>query len=82
MTGNGTIEGKVKWFNGDKGFGFIEIGGGIDVFVHANQLRKSGIDRPLLEGEKLRFSTDKGPKGNFAVNISLVNGTSPEGASP
>ncbi len=67
------VIGKVKWFNKDKGFGFIQLpGGGLDIFVHANQLRKSGIERELLEGESVRFSTSKGPKGSFAVNISLA----------
>lgn len=65
--------GSCKWFNREKGFGFIELPeGGVDVFVHANQLRKSGIERALVEGEKLRFAISKGPKGSFAVNISLI----------
>jgi len=66
--------GICKWFNKDKGFGFIAMpDGGLDVFVHANQLRKSGIERSLREGEKLQFNTSKGPRGNFAVNIQLVD---------
>ncbi len=69
----GFIVGKVKWFNNVKAFGFIELpGGGLDVFVHANQLRKSGIDRVLVQGETVRFTTSKGPKGSFAVDISIV----------
>jgi len=67
------IQGRVKWFNTQKAFGFIELpGGGLDVFVHANQLRRSGIDRVLREGETVKFRTSKGPKGSFAVDISIV----------
>lgn len=68
---------RVKWFDNKKAFGFIELpGGGLDVFVHANQLRKSGITRVLKEGETVRFRTSKGPKGCFATDISIVD--SPE----
>ena len=67
------LSGVVKWFNNTKAFGFIELpGGGLDVFVHANQLRKSGIERALKEGEKVKFLTSKGPKGSFAVEISII----------
>jgi CspA family cold shock protein len=70
----GYLTGVCKWFNNQKAFGFIELpGGGLDVFVHANQLRKSGIDRVLYEGEKVKFRTSKGPKGSFAVDISLIS---------
>ena len=70
---DGYIIGRCKWFNTQKAFGFIELpGGGLDVFVHANQLRKSGIDRVLHEGETVKFRTSKGPKGSFAVDISIV----------
>ena len=50
--------GKVKWFNGQKGFGFIEPeGGGKDVFVHATALERAGI-RGLAEGQRVRFETE------------------------
>lgn len=63
----------VKWFNSVKGYGFLQVaGGGLDIFCHANQLRKSGISRSLLEGEKVKFTLETGPKGSFATNISLV----------
>lgn len=65
----------VKWFNTTKGFGFLQTpGSGLDVFVHANQLRKSGIVRSLVDGEKVRCCVETGPKGTFATNIALVEG--------
>jgi len=71
--GNGFVTGRVKWFNDEKGYGFIALpGGGVDIFVHVNQLKRSNIMRPLLEGEKVRFVTAKGPKGSFATDVSLV----------
>ncbi len=71
--GNSFQIGSVKWFNAQKAFGFISLpGGGMDVFVHANQLRKSGISRILHEGEKVKFRQETGPKGQFAIDISLV----------
>jgi cold shock protein len=65
--------GKVKFFNTDKGFGFIQMSGGIlDVFVHAIELRRSGIDRCLVEDETVKFVMEKGPKGSFATHISIT----------
>lgn len=65
----------VKWFNSTKGFGFLQVpGSGLDVFVHANQLRKSGINRSLVDGEKVRCLVETGPKGTFATNIVLLEG--------
>lgn len=70
---NDFLTGAVKWYNKEKGFGFIQLpGGGLDVFVHANQLRKSGFSSALEEGQRVKFRVDKGPKGSFAVNISLI----------
>lgn len=72
-TGNGRLEGQIKWFNAKKGFGFIAMpDGGMDIFVHANQLRKSGIFRMPVEGEKVSFKVELGEKGRFAINISMV----------
>ncbi len=69
----GFVRGTIKWFNVEKGYGFISLpGGGVDVFVHANQLRKSGINRMLKDGEAVQFKTDRGEKGSFAVEISIL----------
>jgi CspA family cold shock protein len=65
--------GVVKWFSTDKAYGFISVDdGSFDVFVHAKQLKASGINKALKEGEKLRFRTEEGRKGQFAVDISFI----------
>lgn len=66
------IQGTVKWFNGDKGYGFISREGGDDVFVHFSAIQSDGF-RNLSEGQKVEFSTEKGPKGLQAVNVSPMN---------
>ncbi len=61
--------GSVKWFNGEKGFGFItQDGGGPDVFVHFSAISGSGY-RNLEEGQKVEFETNEGPKGLQAANV-------------
>ena len=54
--------GTVKWFNADKGFGFISQQDGADVFVHFSAIQKPGY-RTLEEGEKVEFEVQQGPKG-------------------
>src|SRR5690348_88809 len=61
-------EGKVKWFNAAKGYGFIDVGDGIDVFVHYSAIQKEGY-RTLSEGEAVRFEMVEGPKGRQATNV-------------
>jgi len=61
--------GTVKWFNADKGFGFIsQPDGGADVFVHFSAIQKSGY-RTLDEGEQVEFEVQQGPKGLQAANV-------------
>ena len=56
------IIGTVKWFNGDKGFGFIEREGGADVFVHFSAIQGDGF-RNLQEGQTVELVVQNGPKG-------------------
>jgi len=64
--------GTVKWFNSDKGFGFIEQeNGGKDVFVHFRQINSNGYDRVSLdEGQKVTFEIGEGEKGPQAENVT------------
>jgi len=62
------IVGTVKWFNGTKGFGFIEREGGDDVFVHYTAIRGSGY-RNLEEGQRVEFAVEIGPKGPQATDV-------------
>jgi CspA family cold shock protein len=64
-------EGKVKWFNERKGFGFIEMDGGGDVFVHHNAIQASGF-RTLSEGQRVSFDVQQGQKGPSAENVRPV----------
>ena len=64
-------EGKVKWFNEKKGFGFIESDEGGDVFVHYSAIQGSGF-RTLYEGQRLSFEVEKGNKGPSAVNVTVI----------
>jgi CspA family cold shock protein len=66
------INGSVKWFNGDKGFGFIAREGGPDVFVHFSAIQGDGF-RNLQEGQKVEFTVEAGPKGPQASNVTVLN---------
>ncbi|PWI06698.1 cold shock domain protein CspD [Streptomyces sp. NWU339] len=62
--------GTVKWFNAEKGFGFIaQDGGGPDVFAHYSEIQGGGGYRELTEGEHVTFDIGQGPKGLQAQNI-------------
>ncbi len=64
-------EGKVKWFNEKKGFGFIEQDGGPDLFVHHTAITGEGF-KTLAEGEKVRFEVEETPKGPKAKNVEKI----------
>ena len=65
------ITGTVKWFNDDKGFGFIEREGGEDVFVHYSSVRGEGF-KSLYEGQKVEFTLGQGQKGPQALDVAVV----------
>ena len=68
-----SINGKVKWFNSTKGFGFIERGDKEkDVFVHISAVKNAGMDG-LDEGQAMTFEIEEGPKGPNAVNLQKVS---------
>ena len=62
--------GTVKWFNAEKGFGFIEREGGDDVFVHFSAIRSDGY-KSLDEGQKVEFDLENGQRGPQATNVRL-----------
>jgi cold shock protein len=64
-------EGKVKWFNESKGFGFIEKSDGGDIFVHFSAIQASGF-KTLAEGQAVSFDVVQGAKGPAAENVKLI----------
>jgi len=63
--------GTVKWFNDDKGFGFIERESGEDVFVHFSSIRGEGY-KSLNDGQKVEFTVGQGQKGPQALDVTVV----------
>ena len=64
--------GIVKWFNSDKGVGFIQQQSGPDVFVHFKSIINSGGYKTLEENQKVEFSIGQGPKGLQAQNVKII----------
>ncbi|HOW36461.1 MAG TPA: cold-shock protein [Candidatus Omnitrophota bacterium] len=62
------VRGKVKWFNNQKGYGFITPESGSDVFVHHSAIQGEGY-KSLAEGQEVEFEVEKGPKGEQAKNV-------------
>lgn len=65
------MQGKVKWFNAEKGYGFIENNEGGDVFVHFSAIQKDGY-KSLEEGQAVEYDVVKGDRGPQAANVTLV----------
>ncbi len=63
------VNGKIKWFNDSKGYGFIERPDGDDVFVHYTAIAGTGF-RSLTEGQEVEFDIVDGPKGKQAANVT------------
>lgn len=62
--------GTVKWFNDSKGYGFITVEEGSDIFVHNSAIKNGSFGfKSLIEGEKVSFDIEHGPKGPSAVNV-------------
>jgi CspA family cold shock protein len=66
------VNGKVKWFNESKGFGFIEQESGPDVFAHFSAINGSGF-KTLVEGQDVEFTVVAGQKGPQAENITVLS---------
>jgi len=64
-------QGTVKWFNNEKGYGFIAVDGGQDVFVHYSAIQSDGY-RSLDENQRVEFEVAQGPKGPQADNVRIV----------
>jgi len=65
------MNGTVKWFNDEKGFGFITSAEGNDVFAHFSEIQKDGFKK-LEEGEEVTFDVTQGAKGPQATNIKSI----------
>ena len=64
-------QGTVKWFNNEKGYGFIAVDGGQDVFVHYSAIQGDGY-KSLDEGQRVDFEVAQGPKGPQAEAVNIV----------
>lgn len=64
-------QGTVKWFNGEKGYGFITPESGADVFVHYSEIQSDGF-RTLNEGDKVEFEITEGKKGKQASGVRVI----------
>ena len=65
------VIGTVKWFNSEKGYGFLEREDGPDVFVHYTAIQAEGF-RTLQEGQQVEFSVEQGPKGPQAARVVII----------
>ena len=65
------MKGKVKWFNADKGYGFITVDNGDEVFVHFSEIQGEGF-KTLEEGQKVEFEVTQGNRGPQASNVQKL----------
>lgn len=66
------MQGKIKWFNQEKGYGFIEVEGEKDIFVHYSAIQQEGF-KTLNEGETVEFDVVEGQKGPQAANVVKID---------
>jgi CspA family cold shock protein len=71
LVGGNIVQGTVKWFNSEKGYGFIQVEGGNDVFVHYTAILGDGF-RTLEEGQRVEFDIVEGQRGPQAANVSKL----------
>ncbi len=64
--------GVVKWFDNDRGYGFISANDGKDVFIHHSQVKEKGNDKDIHEGEEVCFDVVTKPKGPSAINVQKI----------
>lgn len=64
-------QGTVKWFNADKGYGFIAQDGGEDIFVHFSAIQGNGY-KSLSEGQRVTFDVERGQRGMQATNLNVI----------
>lgn len=64
--------GVVKWFDSERGYGFISCNNGNDVFVHHSQVKEKGSDKDLHENEGVTFDVEDGTKGPMAINVQKL----------
>jgi CspA family cold shock protein len=67
-----TYTGVVKWFDNERGYGFISCNGGQDVFLHHSQVKEKGTDKDIHEGEEVSFDIIENQKGPSAVNVQKI----------
>ena len=72
MFGTANYTGTVKWFNNEKGYGFISSNQGDDVFLHHSQVKEKGNDKDIHEGEQVSFDIEQGQKGPSATNVQKL----------
>lgn len=66
------ITGTVKWYDSERGYGFISCNSGNDVFVHRSQIKEQGPEKDLHEGESVIFDINESAKGPMAVNVQKL----------
>jgi cold shock protein len=67
-----SLTGVVKWFDNERGYGFISTNEGNDVFIHHSQIKEKGNDKDMHEGEEVSFDIVQNEKGSSAINVQKL----------